>query len=111
MPIGMQAFDMDEDGKQPAQDFPATDSHQAYDLHNSVVNVITNNEFKENCTRWKVNCPTPIDAFAQIIAETIFPKRAANRSGSFSPVGLQKLEQGLEYFNPAQLMFKILCKK
>ena len=61
---GVQAFDMDDDGKVPARDFPATESHQAYDWHYSVVNVITNNEFKENCTRWKVNCLTPIAAFA-----------------------------------------------
>ena len=44
---GVQAFDMDDDGKLPAQDFPATASHQSYDWHDSIVNVITNNKFKE----------------------------------------------------------------
>ena len=106
----VQAFDMENDGKPPAKDFPATESHQAYDWHNSVVNVITDNKFKENCKRWKVNCPVPIAAFAQIIAETIFCKRAATRAGKSSPGGSQKLEQALKYFNPSQLLVKILHK-
>ena len=45
---GVQAFDMDQDGKLPPEDFPATETHQAYDWHDSVVNVITNNKLKEN---------------------------------------------------------------
>ena len=54
--------------------------------------------------------PAYKSAFAQIIAETIFPKRAATRAGTASPFGAQKLEQVLEYFDPSQLLFKILHK-
>ena len=55
----VQAFDIEEDGKPSTKDFPATESHQAYDWHNSVVNIITDNKFKEKSQKWKANCPTP----------------------------------------------------
>ena len=42
------AFDTMEDGKLLAKDFPVTENHQAYNWHDSIVNIITDDEFKEN---------------------------------------------------------------
>ena len=45
---GILAFDTMEDGKLLAKDFPVTENHQAYNWHDSIVNITMDDKFKEN---------------------------------------------------------------
>ena len=62
---GVQAFDMEEDGKLPASNSPVTERQQVCCQHHYGWQI------PGNCKKWKIIYPTPIGAFAQIIAETI----------------------------------------